>query len=101
MSAAPRRTRQNATMDPAAENRPSAATGSLMQHQGMLEPSDRFLRWPDVQRLTSLSRTTAWTLRQQGKFPEPVVLSAKRKAWRSSEIARWMSEREPSVVGAA
>jgi predicted DNA-binding transcriptional regulator AlpA len=33
-------------------------------------------------------------LAQKGKFPRPVKLSERTSAWRTSEIVRWIDERQ-------
>ena len=54
---------------------------------------DRFLREPEVHRLTGLSRTTRWRLERAGKFPRRRVLSENARGHLASEIAAWMAER--------
>ena len=43
----------------------------------------------DVQRETSLSRTTIWRRIQDGSFPRPIPLGARRKGWPEREIEAW------------
>jgi prophage regulatory protein len=52
--------------------------------------TDRFMRLPEVEQCTSLSR---WTIRRRmadGTFPQSVALGANSVAWRESEIDAWM-----------
>ena len=54
---------------------------------------DRFLREPEVARLTGLSRTTRWRLERDGKFPKRIKISESAKANLHSQIMAWMAER--------
>ncbi len=54
---------------------------------------ERFLREPEVHRVTGLSRTTRWRLEQSGRFPRKRKLSDNAVGWLASEIEAWMAER--------
>ena len=63
------------------------------------ESATRFLRVKDVQRLTTLSRSTLWKLEREGKFPKGHTLPAlpAAKVWLESDVLRWMREQiDPS-----
>lgn len=60
---------------------------------------DRFMREPEVRRLTGLSRTTRWRMERRGNFPHRRSLSANAVGWLSSEIQAWMAERAMTHVG--
>ena len=60
---------------------------------------ERFIREPEVHRITGLSRTTRWRLEQVGRFPRKRKLSDNAVGWLATEIAAWMAER--SEVSAA
>lgn len=54
---------------------------------------DRFLREPEVQNITGLSRTTRWRLTREGQFPKAYKIGGGNAvAWRESEIQDWMEE---------
>ncbi len=55
--------------------------------------SDRFLREPEVKRITGLSRTTRWRLERRGEFPRRRILSRNAVGWLASQIETWMAER--------
>ena len=62
------------------------------------EPTtDRFMREPEVQHVTGLSRTTRWRLERAGKFPRKRQLSANVKANLASEIKAWVAEMSAPV----
>ena len=54
---------------------------------------DRFLREPEVRRITGLSRTTRWRLERAGKFPRRRRISDNAVAWSAAEINAWIAER--------
>lgn len=54
---------------------------------------ERWLGWRQVHDLTGLGRTTAWRMRQDGDFPDPVPISPGRVAWRARDIAAWTATR--------
>ena len=54
---------------------------------------ERFLREPEVQHVTGLSRTTRWRLERAGRFPHKRKLSDNAVGWLASEIEAWMTER--------
>jgi prophage regulatory protein len=54
---------------------------------------DRFIREPEVRRLTGLSRTTRWRLERSGRFPRRRQISDNAIAWWASEIFSWMEAR--------
>ncbi len=54
---------------------------------------DRFLREPEVRRITGLSRTTRWRMERRGEFPHKRRISKNAVAWLASEIKTWMAER--------
>jgi len=59
-----------------------------------IEPQrERFIRERERQLLTGISRTTAWRLEQQAKFPKRIQLTRNCVAWRLSEIEAWIAER--------
>jgi prophage regulatory protein len=57
---------------------------------------DSFLRWPDVQAYTKLSRSTIWRLENAGQFPSRRVIGSKSVAWRKSEVDAWIQSRVPA-----
>jgi prophage regulatory protein len=60
--------------------------------QAQTEPF-RFLRLPEVQRATGLSRSQIYRLQANGQFPERVKLGASASAWIDREVAQWQADR--------
>ncbi len=54
---------------------------------------DRFLREPEVRRITGLSRTTRWRMERRGEFPRRRSISRNAVAWLASEIEVWVADR--------
>ena len=62
------------------------------------EPTtDRFMREPEVHRITGLSRTTRWRLERAGKFPRKRQISENVRANLASEIMAWVAEQSAPV----
>ena len=54
--------------------------------------TENFLRRPEVERRTGLSRSTLYDKMDTGEFPKPIRLSGRSVAWLESEIADWMAQ---------
>jgi prophage regulatory protein len=59
----------------------------------MSEQKESILRFPKVNSMTGLSRSTIWRLEQSGDFPKRVQLSPNAVGWRESDIRDWQSSR--------
>ena len=57
-------------------------------------PQDRFIRDPECEKLSGLSRTTRWRLERDGKFPKRRQISPNGVGWLLSEIQSWLDSRE-------
>ncbi len=53
----------------------------------------KFIREPECQNITGLSRTTRWRLEKAGKFPVRRHMSQNTIGWLSSEIEEWVQSR--------
>ena len=47
---------------------------------------DRLLRRPQVEEITSMSRSSIYRLMQDGEFPRPVKVGSAAVRWRASDI---------------
>ena len=56
-------------------------------------PPTRFLRLPEVQARTGLSRSTIYVRLDQGRFPRPVSLGSRAVGWIEAEVDEWIRER--------
>jgi len=76
---------------------PSLPIAIGVRRQTALVPTesnrDRFLRRPEVQRQTGLSRSSLYRLISQDLFPRPIGLSAKTVGWLQSQVDHWMASR--------
>lgn len=58
-----------------------------------MSSDNRFLRLPDVIRLTGLSKSTIYKMVKEGQFPKSVPIYGQTVAWLSSEVSEWASAR--------
>lgn len=58
--------------------------------------TDRILKLREVVDTTRLSRTTIYTLVQNGEFPRPLRLSSRAAGWLLSEIQDWLIQKAAS-----
>ena len=58
-----------------------------------IEQDDYFMRDPEVERASGLSRTTRWRLARKGQFPPKYKISENRSANLASEVRDWMAKR--------
>ncbi|MEQ5202536.1 MULTISPECIES: helix-turn-helix transcriptional regulator [Providencia] len=63
----------------------------LLKRHG--EPRDRLVREKERKIITSISRTTAWKLEREGKFPKRKQLGPKSCAWLLSDLLIWINEK--------
>ncbi len=61
------------------------------------DPLDRFMREPEVEHVTGLSRTTRWRMEKKGSFPPRRQISPNCRANMESEIRSWLAERAAEV----
>lgn len=52
---------------------------------------DRLLRLPDVEKKTSLGKSTIYRLLNKGEFPKPIKPTATVTAWKESEVDAWIA----------
>ena len=57
------------------------------------EQSDRLVRERERQRITSISRSTAWKMEQSGKFPLRKSIGMKSCGWLLSDLLCWITYR--------
>ena len=58
----------------------------------------RFLRLPEVKRVTGIGRSSIYLLIQQKKFPDPIHLQQPSvSVWRSDEVQKWITEKIESA----
>ncbi|HEY2324898.1 MAG TPA: AlpA family phage regulatory protein [Thermoanaerobaculia bacterium] len=60
--------------------------------------TDRILRFPEVKKLSGMSRSTIYLRITEGLFPRPIQLGTRMVGWRESEVATMNAAR---VRGAA
>ena len=58
----------------------------------------KFLRRPDVEDITGLSRSSIYDMMSRDEFPRPVRIGKRAVAWRDNEIFNWMNERTAAAA---
>ena len=53
----------------------------------------KLLKRPDVERLTSLSRSAIYAAMDEGAFPRPIRVGKRAVRWRQEDIERWLETR--------
>ncbi len=56
-------------------------------------PITRFLRRPEVEVRTGLSRSAIYARMASGEFPRPRRIGKRAVAWVEQDIERWLAER--------
>ena len=54
---------------------------------------NRFMRLPEVESKTGLSRSTIYLRIKEGQFPAPVNLGSRAVGWMFSEVEEWLEQR--------
>lgn len=55
-------------------------------------------RLPAVMARTGIAKSTLYLMISQGRFPEPVKLSARSVAWPSDQIDQWINNRIAGIA---
>ncbi|HDM8230064.1 TPA: AlpA family phage regulatory protein [Vibrio campbellii] len=53
---------------------------------------DRFVREDERRRITAISRSQAWKLEKEGRFPARIRLGSRSVVWRLSELNHWLDK---------
>jgi prophage regulatory protein len=56
-------------------------------------PLTRYLRRPEVQRVTGLGQDSIYRGGREGWFPRPYKLSERATGWREDEVRAWLESR--------
>jgi len=77
---------------------PSAfAPTPRFETERQLRSRERLVSYDEVHDRTGLSRTTIWRLEKIKDFPQSVRISPGRRAWRESELDRWIASRVEAI----
>nr|WP_092520909.1 AlpA family phage regulatory protein [Xenorhabdus japonica] len=70
------------------------STPTSEEHRSILseysEPYNRLIREKECQHITSISRTSAWKLENEGRFPARKPLGRNSCAWSLSDLLHWV-----------
>jgi len=53
----------------------------------------KFLRRPQVENLTGLSRSTIYSMVADGSFPKQIKIGRRAVTWREADIVTWMNNK--------
>lgn len=53
----------------------------------------RFLKLPEVMRVTGLSRSSIYAFIQSNKFPAPIPLGPRAVGWLEAEVNDWVQQK--------
>lgn len=56
-------------------------------------PHVRYIRRPEVEALTGISRSTIYRLMDANEFPRPIRLTRKAVGWKEADILEWLASR--------
>lgn len=59
------------------------------------------IRFPELQKIVGLSRTSIWRLERSKSFPAHLNLSSRAVAWNRCEVEQWLKARIRSRLQAA
>ncbi len=54
---------------------------------------DRIVGLAEVVKLTGLSEATVWREVRAGRFPQPLMISPRRRGWRLTDLLAWLGTR--------
>lgn len=54
-------------------------------------PMDRFLRLPEIRKLTGMSRSTIYRRIAEDRFPSQIQLDGNIVVWREQDVAQWLA----------
>ena len=57
------------------------------------------IKRPEVERITSLSRSAIYAAMEAGDFPRPVRIGRRAVAWRVADIENWLVSRPRAIPG--
>jgi len=68
----------------------------IMTNSEQQQNTDRVIKLPEVQSLTSLSRSTIYQKMKDLEFPSSIPLGARAVGWRYSQIIEWINKQAAS-----
>src|SRR5689334_22804024 len=60
----------------------------------------RLIYYPEVKKLTGLSRSTIWKMERSGQFPRRRLVTTARVGWLETEVRSWIESRAEVEGGA-
>ena len=64
------------------------------QPSGILEPTDRALRLPEVIKITGRSKSMIYDDAKAGRFPSGFLIGGRARAWSLRDVMAWLESRK-------
>lgn len=74
------------------ERQPAEKTQALSPESRPTGFPEAMMSVSETARFLGLARQTIWAMRKAGTFPEPIKISARRRAFRAADIGRWLND---------
>ncbi len=58
-----------------------------------MQPSNRFIRMPELMKILGVSRSSVWNYCKSGNFPQPHKISPRLVGWLESDVQSWIETR--------
>ena len=66
---------------------------TLYKRIGNMINQQRILRWPSVQSITGMARSTLYKAMKDGEFPRPISIGSRSVGWLESDVRAWLDRR--------
>lgn len=53
---------------------------------------ERIIRFPELKKVTGMSRSTIWREEHGGRFPRRIRISKGIVGWKESEVQKWIAD---------
>lgn len=81
------------TIDEISKENKAISRAPTLSRETKYSDIDRIIRFPELAKLTGMSRSTIWRREKQGEFPSPVKIGKRCVGWKKSEIKNWMNSK--------
>jgi prophage regulatory protein len=65
----------------------------------LVNKDDLLLRYEDIEKILTVSRSTIFRMIRNGEFPAPIRISGGTSRWRMADVKAWVRSCKPSKKG--
>jgi prophage regulatory protein len=65
----------------------------------LVNKDDLLLRYEDIEKILTVSRSTIFRMIRNGEFPAPIRISGGTSRWRMSDVKAWVRSCKPDKKG--